>query len=955
MPRDATQLVGRERELSSLRHELAAAARGSARTVLIRGEPGVGKTALMQAASDAADGADDSTAVLTTRNLPLTTRVPNLAVRALLKHAGELERADAAHRPAPLALDDAVDRLLADGPVIVAIDDLQWADPSTLDALMFLAGGAEDRPLAILATVRAGAGRPVDRWATDLLRLPGARALDLDPLDRAATRELVAAVIGGTPHETLVSDVFERTRGNPYHARLLLEGVGPAAATAPATVAPDLGSAVLQAWSQLPPSTQHLCVMLALHGKPVRSRALAAVDPAWAEAERDLRPALATRVLEQDDAGRLWFHHPLIAEVLVAEIPEAERRDRHRQLARSTERVIDSGEASVDLLVDLADHLAAAGDPNGCRDASLRAVDALAGTGDHATRLRLLRRCVDLQAADVHAAAPAERRHLLEQWADAAADAGDSDDEYAAVSEMLEDADADTEPLHVAALLLRRQHLRFRVGGDLADSAPAREALRLASDHPDSREYALALVELAHAEILEGDPACAVHAAEAVQRATALGDTEVLSSALATTGQVAALMRDLPRARELAERTRAIALPARHFWSAMLASFWEAYAEPDYRSAARTLSAIRADLEAAGAPYVVTATVALTEARTRITIGEIPAARAAFRHVRAEDPPRFIDLGLRTASALLAAFQGRADDAEAHLRRAVERFHEPPAYTRSSMAHAQALARFARNDAAGALAAVMPLVDARAGDNSCEWLIPLAVRALADLADEARDRHEDPSEVLDRLDRLDAEHPHVLARTLGVSYPADLVALDAVAAAERARARRTAGAGVLWAAAAEACGAADLAWEEAYACRRGAEADLTGDGGEPARGRELLRRAATLARRLEADALLDEVESLALWSRVRLYDDETTDAAALDADGLETLSGVALTRRERELLPYIVDGRTYAEIAALLTISEKTVSSHISNLLRKTGAANRVDLARMAEARERSA
>lgn len=956
MARDATPLVGRERELSTLGHEIAAATRGEARTILIRGEPGIGKTALMDAAARALG---PEATVLAARNLPLTTRVPNLAVRALLKQAGALDRADAAHRPPPLALDEAVDRLLVDGPVLIAMDDLQWADPSTLDAVMFLAGGAEDRPLAIVATVRAGHGRPVDRWATDLLRLPGARALDLGPLDRLAIRDLVATEIGGTPHETLVSDVLARTRGNPYHARLLLEGVEPTDTAAPATVAPDLGSALLQAWSQLPQPTQDLCVMLALHGKPVRAGTLAALDPAWAEAERDLRPAVATRVLEQDEDGRLWFHHPLIAEVLVAQVPEPERRARHAALARSTELVIAGVEPSADLLVDLADHLAAAGDTSGCLVASRRAIEALARTGDRGTRLRLIRRCVELtadgpdgDARDVSAAE--DRRALLAQWADAAADAGADEDEYAAVTGLLDATDRRSEPLRVADLLIRRQRLRFRVGGGLADSAPAREALELASREPDGREYALALVELAHAEILEGDPACAVHAAEAVERATALGDTEVLSSALAVTGQLAALTRDLPRAREIAERTRAVALPNGHFWPAMLAGFWEAYAQPDYRSAARRLAAIRTELEDAGAPYLVTATVALTESSTQVTLGEVAAARAALRRVRAEDPPPFIDLGLRTVSALLAAYQGRADEAEAHLRRAEERFREPPAHTRSATAKARALARSARGDAAGALDVLMPLLDRRPGDTSCEWLVPLASRALADLAQVARDRHDAASDVLERLDALEAAHPRVLARTLGISYPADLVALDALTAAERARARNTEDASSRWAEAAEACAAAGLAWEEAYACRRGAEADLTGDEGSRARGRELLRRSAALARRLEADSLLDEIESLALWSRVRLYEDDPR-SRDLSGDGPDTLSGVPLTRRERELVPYIVDGRTYAEIAALLTISEKTVSSHISNLLRKTGAANRVDLARMAEGRERSA
>jgi DNA-binding NarL/FixJ family response regulator len=56
----------------------------------------------------------------------------------------------------------------------------------------------------------------------------------------------------------------------------------------------------------------------------------------------------------------------------------------------------------------------------------------------------------------------------------------------------------------------------------------------------------------------------------------------------------------------------------------------------------------------------------------------------------------------------------------------------------------------------------------------------------------------------------------------------------------------------------------------------------------------------------------------------------------------------SLTPRERTILQYIVAGRTYGEIARELFISDKTVSSHVSSLLRKTGARNRIDLARLA-------
>ena len=64
------------------------------------------------------------------------------------------------------------------------------------------------------------------------------------------------------------------------------------------------------------------------------------------------------------------------------------------------------------------------------------------------------------------------------------------------------------------------------------------------------------------------------------------------------------------------------------------------------------------------------------------------------------------------------------------------------------------------------------------------------------------------------------------------------------------------------------------------------------------------------------------------------------------------LVGVRLTAREREVLAHVVAGRTYAEIAAALFLSEKTVSSHISNMLHKTGTANRVELAGWATRRD---
>jgi DNA-binding CsgD family transcriptional regulator len=96
---------------------------------------------------------------------------------------------------------------------------------------------------------------------------------------------------------------------------------------------------------------------------------------------------------------------------------------------------------------------------------------------------------------------------------------------------------------------------------------------------------------------------------------------------------------------------------------------------------------------------------------------------------------------------------------------------------------------------------------------------------------------------------------------------------------------------------------------------------------------------------LQASPILDELGELARVARLELAVPEEKPASIV-------LPG--LTPREREILAYVVRGATYAEIAESLVISEKTVSSHVSNLLRKTGTASRVELSRLASRADRT-
>jgi DNA-binding CsgD family transcriptional regulator len=225
----------------------------------------------------------------------------------------------------------------------------------------------------------------------------------------------------------------------------------------------------------------------------------------------------------------------------------------------------------------------------------------------------------------------------------------------------------------------------------------------------------------------------------------------------------------------------------------------------------------------------------------------------------------------------------------------------------------------------------------------CEWLCPLAARALADVAETAREEGRPVEPVLERLAVLVDRFPHVIADSTYVSaaYGAQLDALDTLYAAEVARARGTADASVRWARAAHLLDGV-WPWDAAYATYRAGEAVLVRGGGSRDEAATLLRRAAQLATELRAEPVLREVVELARSARIPL------DAVQPAAPGPRDARLPGLTAREREVLQHVVAGRTYGEIARALFVSEKTVSSHISNLLRKTGASNRVELARLA-------
>jgi DNA-binding CsgD family transcriptional regulator len=299
------------------------------------------------------------------------------------------------------------------------------------------------------------------------------------------------------------------------------------------------------------------------------------------------------------------------------------------------------------------------------------------------------------------------------------------------------------------------------------------------------------------------------------------------------------------------------------------------------------------------------------------------------------------DARVRLTAAMLASRQGRRQEAEAHFARADELFRERSSFTVFNFETVRVELAVAAGDTERAVALAVAAIEEDVPSVDAEWLLPLATRALADQVVASRDRREDPAPAQDELRQLLRRHPTGMVALKDRSrWHRRLVrAMQQLADAETARGLDRPGQATGWHHAASACQDAWMAWDEAYCRWRAAEAALR-DPATRHDGVAALREAHRLATELQAVPILAQIEGLARGARISL--------AAPPAKARDDTTIPGLTGREREILAYLVAGRTYAEIATALVLSEKTVSVHVSNMLRKTGTGNRAELAQLA-------
>jgi predicted ATPase len=169
------RLVGRTDDLAAVSALIRAAAANRAGALLISGEAGVGKTALARAACSRTESTVD---VLWASCLPLTSlAVPFLPLTTALRDwaAGHAEpvpllrpSGETGSKDGPFEFDGWLAGLGERRPVVLVVDDLHWADESTLDVLMYVLAGLADHRLAVLAMIRSGEVTEITHCAVGL-------------------------------------------------------------------------------------------------------------------------------------------------------------------------------------------------------------------------------------------------------------------------------------------------------------------------------------------------------------------------------------------------------------------------------------------------------------------------------------------------------------------------------------------------------------------------------------------------------------------------------------------------------------------------------------------------------------------------------------------------------------------------------------------------------------------
>ncbi len=413
-------IVGRERELAAARQFGADIGLGPA-ALIFEGVAGIGKTAIWAEAvrearadgiavrtcrcseSDAAwafAGLGDILEGLDTAILSALPDVQHRALSAALLLSDDAESIPG-HRVVGVAV-LAVLRLLArSGPVLLAVDDVQWLDTSSRNVLSFALRRLVDEPVRLIASCRTGV--LADAVAAADLGLPGQR-ITVGPVSMGVLQRIVATQIGRSFSRPTLTRLHQATGGNPMvcleMARALQRRGREPAVDEPLPVPADLGVLVTERLHGLTEQARELLLIAGALARPTIAAVTAAAhDPATTASALT---AVTRAGLLEFDGERIHFTHPLIASIPYAGLHPVDRRRLHERLAASVtdpeEHARHAALGSLERSASVADALdVAAGHARarGSIDAAAELAELSVGRTPTDDRDSLLRRTVD--------------------------------------------------------------------------------------------------------------------------------------------------------------------------------------------------------------------------------------------------------------------------------------------------------------------------------------------------------------------------------------------------------------------------------------------------------------------------------------------------------------------------------------------------------------------------------
>ncbi|WP_282700935.1 helix-turn-helix transcriptional regulator [Streptomyces sp. CC219B] len=993
--------IGRADELQILNDALARAgagdtsqafgAGGEPQALLIGGEAGVGKTRLVEEFADAAArrgavvalggcveiGADGLPfAPFSTALRALRRALPDELAAAAAGQEGELARllpelgetGSGRHDEESMArLFELTARLLervaADRTVVLALEDLHWADASTRHLLSYLVRTLRTGRLVVLATYRSDdihRRHPLRPLLAELDRLRTVRRIELARFSRAEVGRQMAGILATEPDPAQADEVFARSDGNAFFVEELAVAAQDCCCTG---LTDSLRDLLLVRVEALPESAQRVARIVAEGGSTVEHRLLAAVARL---PEDDLIEALRAAVhagilLPAPDGDGYRFRHSLVREAVSDDLLPGERSRLNRGYAEALEA--DPSLVPADeRVMRLASYWYHAHDAAKALPAVLDASVAARRRHAYTEQLRLLERAMELwdtvpdevrarlrpvDYTEVYppcgcdpATTPLRYLDLMAEAAVAGRLCGERERALRTTKRALHLLADGDDPLRAAWFWIQRSRLtQAQARGDgWQEIATAQELVR---GLPPSEVHAEVLTTAASWAMTHSPGPEAVTAAErAVEYARMVGATDIelnarltLGGLLVEAGDIEAGLTLMHEVKEQAADRGPLAVLGRGYVN--LPSALEAIGRSE-EAAGVLREGLRVTRER-GLRYSE-AWCWANLAESLISLGRWDeAAEAAVQAQRAGQNPEprgnsFLCL------AYLSLSRGQLDEAARHLAESRAAFgtHDPMPQNDLPVSRLTIEIAAAQGRILDARAELLRTLDTgfQSGTQRYAWpLLLAAATAEADArtlpaADEGR------ADTLDRLfgavKSLTTDAPVWLAHELWV----------------RAELQRAEGHTPLdlWSRAVAAFEHLQRPYDLARLRLRLAEALLTTGGEEQrARAAELLRLAHAVADHLRARPLAEAVTLLAQRGRLALTPVPRQSSAP--ADPVESLG---LTTRERDVLRLVSSGRTNRQIAEELFISPKTASVHVSNILAKLGVSGRGEAAAVA-------